>query len=109
MTPDEAALRGRIGAFVLHSKYDSRETTANARARFLDRFEREVDPDGTLPESERRRRAQYARKAHFARLALASSRARSKGRRPTNGRALVDETRAAEAGGDGSGSAEPLA
>lgn len=101
MSPDEAALRGRIGALVLHSKYDARETTAKARARFLDRFEREVDPDGTLPENERRRRAQYARKAHFARLALASARVRSKGRGPKNGSAAVDETAAAaKAGGE---------
>ena len=41
------ALRGKIGALVLHSRRDPRETTAPARAAFLKRFERQVDPDGT--------------------------------------------------------------
>ena len=76
LTPAEAALRGRLGAYALHAKHDARETTAKARATFLERFEREVDPDGVLPEAERQRRAEYARKAHFTRLALASARAR---------------------------------
>src|SRR3954467_7644157 len=70
--------RGRIGAFVTHSRHDPRETTAKARAAFLARFEREVDPEGSLPEAERRRRAEHARKAHFARLALKSARTRAR-------------------------------
>lgn len=72
------ALRGRIGAYTLHSRRDPRETTVKARAAFLKRFENQVDPDRVLPEPERLRRAEYARKAHFARMALASARARSK-------------------------------
>jgi hypothetical protein len=51
--------------------------TAAARKAFADRFEREVDPDGVLSPAERARRAESARKAHFTRLALASSRARA--------------------------------
>lgn len=81
--PDEMALRGRIGAFRLHATHDPRETTAKARAAFLMRFETEVDPDGVLDPSERSRRAQAARSAYFARLALKSARARRR-RRPTN-------------------------
>jgi hypothetical protein len=76
LTPSEAALRGRIGAYKLHSMYDPRETTAKARETFLSRFEREVDPDGTLPEPERLRRAEAARKAYFASLAYKSAKAR---------------------------------
>lgn len=76
MNSEEAALRGRIGAHVLHSRHDPRETTAPARAAFLARFEREVDPEGVLPEPERVRRAQHARKAYFARLALKSAQKR---------------------------------
>ncbi len=79
MSPDDRALHARMAAHVLHSRYDSKELTAPARRAFLERFEREVDPDGILPEAERRRRAGHARKAHFTRLALASSRARKKG------------------------------
>ena len=98
LTPEEAALRGRIGALVLHSRRDPRETTAKARAAFLARFERQVDPEGVLAPDERRRRAKYARRAHYARLALASARARSKGRGPRNGTTPVDETRVAAGG-----------
>jgi hypothetical protein len=76
LTPTETSLRGRIGAYATHAAYDPRETTANARAAFLERFERQVDPDGTLPTDERRRRVVYARKAYFTRLALKSARSR---------------------------------
>lgn len=51
--------------------------TAPARKAFLDRFEREVDPQGVLTPEERSRRAEHARKAYFKRLALASSKARA--------------------------------
>ena len=69
-------MRGRIGAHVLHARYDSRVLTANARAAFLAGFERAVDPDGRLPADERRRRATHLRAAHFARLARLSALAR---------------------------------
>lgn len=76
LTQYERSLRARIGAHALHSSHDSTETTANARATFLARFEHEVDPEQVLPEAERARRAEHARKAHMARLALQSARAR---------------------------------
>jgi hypothetical protein len=76
---NDAALCGRIGAFVLHSTHDPRETTAKAREAFRDRFLKEVDPRGELSEEERTRRADYALKAYMARLALASARARARG------------------------------
>ena len=76
MTPAERALRARMAAYSLHAKRDARQTTAPARAAFLDRFDRMVDPEGTLPEAERQRRAAAARKAYFTRLALLSAQAR---------------------------------
>lgn len=76
MTPAERVLRARLAAYTLHAKYDARETTAAARAAFMDRFEREVDPDGQLSVEERQRRAAAARKAYFTRLALRSAQAR---------------------------------
>ncbi len=79
LSPSQRSLRARIGAHALHASHDSRELTAPARATFSARFEREVDPDGVLPEIERKRRADHARKAYFTRLALASARARRKG------------------------------
>ena len=75
----ERSLRARIAAQTLHSKYDSRELTANARRTFLAKFEDEVDPNRELPEAERLRRAESARKAYFTRLALKSAQARRKG------------------------------
>lgn len=42
----------------------------------MDRFEREVDPEGRLSVEERQRRATAARKAYFTRLALRSAQAR---------------------------------
>lgn len=76
-----ASLRGRLGAFVMHSRHDPRATTARAREAFLDRFEREVDPEGVLPPAERARRAKAARKAYFTRLAMTSAKARAARRR----------------------------
>ena len=75
-THAERVLTGRLGAYVLHSQYDSRELLKPARAAFESRFEREVDPDGVLPVEERSRRAEMARKAYFTRLALLSAQAR---------------------------------
>jgi len=48
---------------------------ASGPTAFMARFEREVDPDGTLAE-ERARRAEAARKAYFAQLAHKSAKAR---------------------------------
>jgi hypothetical protein len=72
-----------MAAHALHAQVeDPVAHTAPARRAFLDRFEREVDPEGKLPVAERRRRAEHARKAYFLRLALASARARSRRARP---------------------------
>lgn len=60
----EMALRGRIGVFRLHATHDPRDTTRSARKAFMDRFERFVDPDCSLPTRERQRRAEAARMAY---------------------------------------------
>lgn len=78
LTPELLSLRARIGAHALHAKHDPTVTTAAGRAAFLARFEKEVDPDGTLTPEERSRRAQHAIKAHMSRLALKSAQARKK-------------------------------
>jgi hypothetical protein len=78
-TPAQRVLRARIAA---HTRWanepDRTAATAKARNAFRDRFEREVDPDGVLAPEERFRRAENARKAFYARLALASANARRK-------------------------------
>lgn len=76
LSPAERSLRARIAAHTLHARLGGREVTEPARAAFLQRFEDEVDPDRVLNVEERTRRAEHARKAHFARLALQSARAR---------------------------------
>jgi len=76
VTAAERSLRARLAAHALHAQHDPRKTTANGRAAFLARFEREVDPDGVLEPEERRRRAEQARRAYFARLSLAAVKAR---------------------------------
>ena len=86
VTPSEASLRGRIGAYCLHATHDPRKTTAAGRAAFLARFEREVDPEGLLTVEERIRRAEAARKAYFARLALKSAQAGRRSSRSTTHR-----------------------
>ncbi len=60
------SINGRIGALSWSRTYDRSARTRAAREKFLQRFEREVDPDGKLPPDERRRRAERAVSAHAA-------------------------------------------
>lgn len=92
MTHEERKLAARIAA---HDRWarvpDRAAATAPARAALMAKFERQVDPDGSLPPDERAKRAEHARKAHFARLCLASARSRRKSRE------FAAESEAAEA------------
>lgn len=77
LTPAQRSLYGRIGAAVARSRHDPRDLTRNARAAFVERFERPIraeHPD--LPEAEVQRRAAEARRAHMLALAVKSSIAR---------------------------------
>jgi hypothetical protein len=74
---EDRRLRARIAAYAKWARTDNRTlATAPARAGFDARFEREVEPDGQLSAPERARRAGFARRAYFARLALLSAKAR---------------------------------
>jgi hypothetical protein len=86
LTPAERSLRGRMGAYIVHARYDPRQTTGPARAAFLERFLDEVDPNRVLSEPERLRRAAAARKVYFTRLAFLASRRRTKRRARGQGR-----------------------
>lgn len=80
LTPAEQSLRASIAVHESWARTPDRAArTAPAREAFLERFEREVDPDGVLDPVERSRRAESKRKAYFARLALKSARARRGG------------------------------
>jgi hypothetical protein len=63
------------------------------------KFEREVDPDGVLLPDERARRAEHARKAHFARLSLRSAKSRRRARELSEDAAQADAELAALRGG----------
>lgn len=80
MDSELAQLLGRIGAYRLHALHPANETTRAARAAFLARFEREVDPEGVLDPEDRAARAAAARKAYMLRLALKSREARRRRR-----------------------------
>ncbi|NTY58680.1 hypothetical protein FEG63_03820 [Mycolicibacterium sphagni] len=81
LTPVERSLRGQIAAHTSWANTEDRPArTANARKAMLDKFEREVDPDGVLTPVERARRAEHKRKAYFSRLALKSAQARRRRR-----------------------------
>jgi hypothetical protein len=74
LTPSQRALRARMAAHAMHAQ--GKTNTTAARGAFLNRFEREVDPDGVLSATERAKRADHARKAYMTRLAYQSARAR---------------------------------
>ena len=76
MTPGERSLRARAAAYEMHAKHGSKKAAIKGQAALLAKFERQVDPEDRLTPEERRRRAIYARRAHMARLALASGRSR---------------------------------
>lgn len=77
LTPEQRSLRSRMAAHRSWARTaDRTERTRPGREAFMRRFEAEVDPERKLSLAERQRRAEQARKAHFAQLALRSSRTR---------------------------------
>lgn len=96
----DRALVARIAAHQSWANTSDRSArTAPARRAALDRFERQVDPDGSLPPDERARRAEHAKRAHFLALARKSALARRKSK------ALLADADAADAELAGSGAA----
>ncbi|REH43609.1 hypothetical protein [Kutzneria buriramensis] len=76
-------MRAQAGAHSMWAKTGDRtERTAIARKKFLDRFEKQVDPNGELTPAERAKRAASARRAYFTGLALRSSVARAARKKP---------------------------
>jgi hypothetical protein len=78
LTPEQRSLRARIAANARWKGEDPRPTAKRGQRGLLARFESEVDPEGILPEAERTRRAEAARREHMTRLAYKSSKARSR-------------------------------
>ena len=77
MTSEQRRRRARIAAHVSWANTADRtaRTAAGTKA-FLDRFERQVDPDGVLPDEVRTVMAKHARTAYMLRLAERSAVAR---------------------------------
>ena len=81
MDPAERTFRARLGAHTSWANtVDPASRTAKAREAAVGRFEKQVDPDGTMEPGERTRRAEHAKKAYFAQIALKSHTARRRRR-----------------------------
>lgn len=76
LTPEQRRMRASIAALARWSKEDPTENARRGQAGLLARFEREVDPNNELPEAERLRRAEAARRKHMTQLAFRSSKSR---------------------------------
>lgn len=81
MTQNDRAAWGRIGGLTANARHGGDAMTAGARRGFVERFEREVDPEGRLDSAERSKRAERAMRAYMLRLAMASAQARAAKRR----------------------------
>ena len=78
LTPEQRTMRAKLAAHTLWSNVEDRAAhTAPGRQAFMDRFEKQVDPNGTLAPAERARRAASAKTAYFTGLSLKSAKARS--------------------------------
>ena len=77
LTPVRRHMRASIAANVRWSKENPAENAARGQAGLLAKFEREArEHEPGLTDAEYARRAESARKAHMARLAFNSSKAR---------------------------------
>jgi hypothetical protein len=85
---DAARRYGRIGGLTAWARNEPERLVGPAHAGFRRRFERLVDPDGTLDPMERTRRADRARRAHM--LTLAAKSAEVRARRKAAGEAPAD-------------------
>ena len=79
LTPTQRSLRASIAANTRWSREDPAANAARGQAGLLARFGREArEADPAASDAEISRRAEAARRAHMAGLALASSKARAR-------------------------------
>jgi membrane-bound lytic murein transglycosylase B len=77
LTPELRSLRGSIAAHTSWANTTDRTArTAKARQAALDRFERQVDPEGVLRPEDRAKRAESARRAFYQQMAYKSAKVR---------------------------------
>ena len=72
-------LASRAG-IACHLQGDSNEIAARARRGLDAKFWREADPNGTLPEADRKRRYELLKKDHYRKMRIASLKAKGEGR-----------------------------
>lgn len=78
LTPEERRARARLAAHSRWARPNAREEQAEAaRAAMWKRFEKQVDPNGELPEDQRQVLAMNAAKAYSAKMNLGKSRKRN--------------------------------
>lgn len=78
MTPEMRRLRAEMASHASWANTTDRKArTAKARQANLSRFEKQVDPDGTMDPAERALRATSARKAFYRQMAYKSARVRA--------------------------------
>lgn len=78
LTPHQRVLRAQIASHASWANTSDRTArTDPARRGLMAKFEKEVDPDGSLPAEERAQRAEHLRLAHLKRCALRSAKVRS--------------------------------
>ena len=79
LTDSQRVLRGQIAANTRWGRTrDRTAATAPGRRAFIEKFEREADPDGTLNPAERAKLAENLRRAYYQKLAFRSARARQR-------------------------------
>lgn len=80
LSPEERKVRAKLASQAMWARNNGYEHLAPARAAFMAKFEKEVDPEGALAPDERARRAEHAKKAYFLRLTLKAQVAKRKKR-----------------------------
>ena len=86
LSAEERSLRASIAVNTSWANTQDREArTLPGRRAAEARFERLVDPDGKLPPEELAKRVRNAKKAHYARLAYLSARARRNAKEAAGG------------------------
>jgi len=77
LTPTQRTQRARIAALTRWSQEDPKANGERGQAGLRAKFVDQVDPNRVLPDAERQRRAEAARRAHMQRLAFRSAKARA--------------------------------
>ena len=77
LTPAQRTLRARVAAYARAAKYGPEVTRAAFSGRMA-KLAAEVDPDGTLPDIERQRRAYALMRSQMSALSLKASRKRTR-------------------------------